>query len=66
MDYRAGISMVSYLRTSATIDPLTELSKFELTVPFLVDTQRRELTGRYNRRKLADQVFRRLLAASLL
>jgi hypothetical protein len=27
-------------------------SKFELTVPFFVDTQRRELTGRYNRRKL--------------
>src|SRR5712692_1299546 len=40
-------------------------SNFELTVPFLVDTRTGKPTGRYNRRKLADQVFRRLLAASL-
>ncbi len=40
-------------------------SNFELTVPFLVGTRTGKPTGRYNRRKLADQVFRRLLAASL-
>jgi hypothetical protein len=35
---------------------LPERSNFELTVRFFVDTQAGERTGRYNRRKQADQV----------